>query len=144
MLTREASTKRYSANGNNVSPENRNRLLAEAQIAETLAKISWDAKELVALRSRTRVDFLSLFRSAYAERALVIIGQLEGRLAINLADSLIQNAGISLDRCLVFRSFLVLLSKCLSPYGSGNIEVFREGRSTKVVQPLSQSFRHIR
>jgi CRISPR type III-B/RAMP module RAMP protein Cmr6 len=34
----------------------------------------------------------------FALRASVTIAQLEGRLAINLADSLIQNAGICLDR----------------------------------------------
>ena len=98
LLTREAAAKRYRAGGQNVEADNRDRLLAEAKIAELLAKVAWDSKELSALRSRHTRRFLSLFRGAFAARASVTIGQLEGRLAINLADSLITNAGISLDR----------------------------------------------
>jgi len=98
ILHREASGKKWRASGPNVEPENKERYLAEAQIAESLAKVSWDIKELGTLRSKHTRRFLGLFRSAYGERSAVTIGQLEGRLAINLADSLIQNAGISLDR----------------------------------------------
>lgn len=98
ILNREAGEKRRRAKGPNVEADNRNRYLAEAQIAESLAKVSWNTKELGELRSKHSRRFLGLFRSAYGERAAVIVGQLEGRLAINLADSLIQNAGICLDR----------------------------------------------
>ena len=98
LLSKDAAAKRYKAGGQNVEPDNRQRLLAEAQLAESLAKVSWDSKDLSTLRARHTRRFLGLFRSAFAERAAVTIAQLEGRLAINLADSLIQNAGISLDR----------------------------------------------
>jgi CRISPR-associated protein Cmr6 len=98
LLGREALAKRNRAGGQNVEPENRERLLAESKIAESLADVCWDSKELSALRARHTRRFLGLFRSAYGDRASVTIGQLEGRLAINLADSLIQNAGICLDR----------------------------------------------
>ncbi len=98
ILNREATEKRRKANGANVEEDNRIRLLAEAQIADSLAKVSWDTKELGALRAKHTRRFLGIFRSAYGERAVLHIGQLEGRLAINLADSLIQNAGICLDR----------------------------------------------
>jgi len=99
ILNREAQDKRRKASGQNVEPENRERYNAEAKIAETLANVTWDSKELQSLRSRHTRRFLNLFRSAYgSERSSVTIGQLEGRLAINLADSLIQNAGICLDR----------------------------------------------
>ena len=98
LLSKDAAAKRYRAGGQNVELENRQRLLAEAQLAESLAKVSWDSKELSTLRAHHTRRFLGLFRGAFAERAAVTIAQLEGRLAINLADSLIQNAGISLDR----------------------------------------------
>lgn len=98
LLSRDAEAKRYRAGGQNVEPENRDRGLAEAQLAEALAKVSWDSRELAALRARHTRRFLGLFRSAYSERASVAVGQLEGRLALNLSDSLIQNAGICLDR----------------------------------------------
>jgi CRISPR type III-B/RAMP module RAMP protein Cmr6 len=97
-LNREAGDKRYRAAGPNVGLENRERLLAEAQLAESLAKTSWETKELAALRVRHTRRFLSLFQRHLTQKSTVIIAQLEGRLAINLADSLIQNAGICLDR----------------------------------------------
>jgi CRISPR-associated protein Cmr6 len=95
LLNHDASEKRRISSGPQVSQEKEERLLAEAQIAEKLAKVSWDTKELSTLRARHTRRFLSLFQS---KDHAVIIGQLEGRLAINLADSLIQNAGICLDR----------------------------------------------
>lgn len=98
LLNREAASKRYRSGGGNVEPDNHERLLAEAQLAESLAKVSWDSRELAALRARHTRRFLSLFWNAFGERSSVAVAQLEGRLAINLADSLIQNAGICLDR----------------------------------------------
>ena len=98
LLSKDATAKRYRAGGQNVEPDNRQRLLAEAQLADSLANVSWDSEDLSTLRARHTRRFLGLFREAFAERSAVTIAQLEGRLAINLADSLIQNAGISLDR----------------------------------------------
>lgn len=98
LLNRDAADKRYRAGGRNVEREKQDRLLAEAQIAESLSKVSWDSKELSTLRARHTRRFLSLFQGAFAQRSSVTVAQLEGRLAINLADSLIQNAGICLDR----------------------------------------------
>jgi CRISPR-associated protein Cmr6 len=98
LLNRDAREKRRRARGDDVEPENRERYLAESEVAEALARVSWDTKELAGIRARHTLRFLRLFRTAYGERASVAIGQLEGRLAINLSDSLIQNAGICLDR----------------------------------------------
>lgn len=98
LLNKDALEKRRLANGNNVGSDKQERLLAEAIIAEALAKVAWDSKELAALRARHTRRFLYIFRRAFAQKASVLIGRLEGRLAINLSDSLIQNAGICLDR----------------------------------------------
>lgn len=98
LLRREAAEKRRKAGGRNVEPENRDRYNAEAEIAESLASLKWDTKELQDLRARHTRHLLGLFRKAHCDRCAITIGQLEGRLAINLADSLIQNAGICLDR----------------------------------------------
>ena len=98
ILNRDADERKRRARGQNVEPENRDRYLGEARLAESLAKISWNDKEIAELRARHTQRFIAIFRSAYKERAAITVGQLEGRLAINLADSLIQNAGISLDR----------------------------------------------
>jgi CRISPR-associated protein Cmr6 len=98
LLNREAKDRRREAQGQNVELDKKERLLAEAKVAETLAGVSWDTKELAILRAKHSRRFVSLFRSAYGERAAIAVGELKGRLAINLADSLIQNAGICLDR----------------------------------------------
>ena len=90
LLNKDAAAKKYRAGGQNVEPEKRQRLLAEAQLAESLANVAWDSKDLSALRARHTRRFLGLFRNAFGQRAALTIAQLEGRLAINLADSLIQ------------------------------------------------------
>jgi CRISPR type III-B/RAMP module RAMP protein Cmr6 len=98
LLRKEAAEKRRKAGGRNVEPQNRDRLNAEAEIATTLANTRWDTRDLAELRAKHTRRFIDLFRGAYGDRCAVTVGQLEGRLAINLADSLIQNAGICLDR----------------------------------------------
>lgn len=98
LLSREAIDKRRAAQGPNIGVENKELRLAEAGIAEVLARVAWDSTKIAALRAKHTRRFLALFESAFGGRAIITIGQLEGRLAINLADSLIQNAGICLDR----------------------------------------------
>ncbi|MGV3771290.1 MAG: type III-B CRISPR module RAMP protein Cmr6 [Verrucomicrobiales bacterium] len=98
ILNKEAAEKRRKAEGPNIEEKNKPRLRDEAKIAETLANVAWDQKDLMAMRQRHTRRFIGLFRSAYGKRAFITVGQLEGRLAINLSGSLIQNAGISLDR----------------------------------------------
>jgi CRISPR-associated protein Cmr6 len=100
ILRREANEKRNKARGRNVEPENSSRYIAEAGIADVLAGVKWDSKDISELRSSHTRRLISLVRSAYGQNAAITLGQLEGRLAINLADSLIQNAGICLDRLL--------------------------------------------
>jgi CRISPR type III-B/RAMP module RAMP protein Cmr6 len=98
VLNAEAARRRGQANGRNVEEHNRARLLHEADLAARLAATRIEAEDAQKLRTRHTRRFLGLFRHAYGERALILVGQLEGRLAINLAGSLIQNAGICLDR----------------------------------------------
>ena len=78
--------------------ENRRLLLRESEMAKALSRSSPESSGIGKLRVSHTKRFLNLFRSAHGEDASVTIGSLEGRLAINLADGLIQNAGICLDR----------------------------------------------
>lgn len=93
---RAGDAERLAQRGRN--PEKAARLRVEAALANTLASTAKPPTDLAALRAQHTRRFLGLFRSAFGNRACVTIGQLEGRLAINLADGLIQNAGICLDR----------------------------------------------
>ncbi len=97
-LHAEADRRRRDARGQDREEHNRVRLQREAQIAAKLAATRIEAEDAQKLRARHTRRFLGLFRSACGERAALTIGQLEGRLAINLAESLIQNAGMCLDR----------------------------------------------
>jgi CRISPR type III-B/RAMP module RAMP protein Cmr6 len=99
LLSREAEAKRSESQrlaGKN--PEKSQRLGAEAAVAGSLSSTRVESAELTALRAQHTRRLIGLFRSAFVGRSVVAIAELEGRLAINLADSLIQNAGISLDR----------------------------------------------
>lgn len=81
-----------------INPEKAARLSVEARLAENLASSVRPSGDLSSLRQTHTRRFLGLFRSAYGDRASITIGQLEGRLAINLANGIIPNAGICLDR----------------------------------------------
>jgi len=101
VITREANSRQEESRRlQQRNPEKSERLADEAELAKRLASTAKPPADLAQLRSRHTRRFIGLFRSAYGSRAAVTIGQLEGRLAINLADSLIQNAGICLDRLL--------------------------------------------
>lgn len=98
LLRRDAEEKRRRARGYRVEPEKRDRLFREAKVADTLSSVSWDKPELALLRANHTRRFLGLFQASGQDRSRALIAKLEGRLAINLADSLIRNAGIALDR----------------------------------------------
>lgn len=85
-------------NKKNEDPDKVKKLLIESSLAKQLASSEKFPEDLATLRAQHTRRFLGLFRKAYGERAGITIGRLEARLAINLADGLIQNAGICLDR----------------------------------------------
>lgn len=99
VLNRESQDKKAQAQRLAAkNPEKSQRLKEESDIAASLASTRVESGDLTTLRAKHTRRFISLFRSAFGARAVILVGQLEGRLAINLADSLIQNAGITLDR----------------------------------------------
>ena len=98
ILNSEANEIERRNSGSQVSEENRQKGLREAEMARKLAKIHHDSADLASRRAEHTRRFLPLFLSAGKDRCAIIIGQNEGRLALNLSDGLIQNAGMSLDR----------------------------------------------
>lgn len=97
-LNRDAARRRESSGGRNVDPEKADRLRAEAELAQRLASTQAESQDAGDLRRKHSRRLIGLFRSAFGDRASITVAQLEGRLAINLADGLLQNAGINLDR----------------------------------------------
>jgi CRISPR-associated protein Cmr6 len=98
LLINEQKTLNQGARGRNISLENKKKKTAQAIIARQLANVRWDSKELEELRASHTRNFVLMLKKTMPENHITVIGQLEGRMAINLSDSLIQNAGIALDR----------------------------------------------
>lgn len=98
VLARETARLRKDAAGRNITPDNREWKLAQARISERLSRIAPSDPGMVTLRTAHTRRFLALFQNSQGDRGSVIVGRLEGRLAINLSDGLIRNANIALDR----------------------------------------------
>lgn len=97
-IRREAERRGADAERPNVDAEKADRLREEARLAGALARTAPATSDLAELRARHTRRFLGLFQSTCKDRSRALVGKLEGRLAINLADSLMRNAGIALDR----------------------------------------------
>lgn len=98
LLMAESTKLAKDAKGGNITPENAEKKRSQASIARRLANIKWNTVELEEWRAKHSRNFVRMLQKAMPERHVVVVGQLEGRLAINLSDSLVQNAGIALDR----------------------------------------------
>ncbi len=99
ILRREAEFQERRSRGQNASPENRQEARENAQAINQL--LSCKCRTLsppVEEMRKAHVDHLIdlVKKSSMGHR--IVFGRLESRLAINLSDSLIQNAGICLDR----------------------------------------------
>lgn len=84
--------------GPNVKEPKRSDMIHSGNIVRKLVNTA-KTDLLDELCAKHTARFLELLRTAYPENKLKILNaRLEGRLAINLADGIIQNAGIALDR----------------------------------------------
>ena len=99
-LSAEAVRMTRDSGGKNVNPEKAEELRKKADIASRLANcaVHFAARGLSEIQIPHTLGLLSLLRAARPESNSIVIGELRTRLAINLSESLIQNAGICLDR----------------------------------------------
>lgn len=98
LLMAESVKLDKEAGGRNISPDNAQKKRGQAAVARRLANVKWDGRLMEEWRARHSRNFIAMLQRALPNRHLVLVGQLEGRMAINLSDSLVQNAGIALDR----------------------------------------------
>ena len=99
VLERELNRKERLANGAHVSEEKRTRHLDAAALLRHLKSCA--CRRLDPSLAKIRKDHVEQFVTRFADRPdrhIVLIGKLCASLAVNLSDSLIQNAGICLDR----------------------------------------------
>lgn len=99
ILERELNRKEQLAKGKDVTPENLLRYQEEADLLRRLKSCACRRldQDLSKLRQEHVKQFVDRFAD-HPDRHLVLIGKLCAPLAVNLSDSLIQNAGICLDR----------------------------------------------
>jgi CRISPR-associated protein Cmr6 len=71
----------------------------EAEIAAAMAKVKVDDPELAKRQIENAKNLLSLIQLSYEGRAHTLVAKLRGRLLINMAGGVQENAGMSLDRC---------------------------------------------
>ena len=98
MLKADAEDKKYRAGGRNVNPANKETFLKDAAQAEIYPVPVARSLELLALRAKQAQSIREKTLRSYGEKGVSIVAKLEGRMAINLAEGLIENAGICLDR----------------------------------------------
>jgi len=97
LLNAEAQKEKHKA----AKPGDSKNLKASRIAAELLplfAKTKAESADAQDLRQRHARRFLAMARESLGETASVFCARLQSRMAINLSDGLIENAGISLDR----------------------------------------------
>lgn len=99
FLQREIDNCRRVCEGRNVSGEKREKARVKSEILQSFKRCS--CRRMPPELERQKLEQSRQFARAIAERPgqkAVVYGELQGRLIVNLSDSLIQNAGICLDR----------------------------------------------
>lgn len=99
LLNEAAQESEGKIRGRNTREDVRAQHEYRKRVALELAQIQEDDASLVALRVKSSLTFLGLLEKSYPDRHRTFVGELGGRLLINLAGGVQENAGISLDRC---------------------------------------------
>lgn len=99
LLTEAANESEGKIKGLNTKEHVREEHQYRKMVAEELAQIREDDASLVALRVKSSLTSLRLLEKSYPGRHRTFVAGLGGRLLINLAGGVQENAGISLDRC---------------------------------------------
>jgi CRISPR type III-B/RAMP module RAMP protein Cmr6 len=99
LLLDDANNLKRRASGHNVQPQNAERMLREALIARKMANITQADPDLVKSANANARQLLQNLESSYSEHIVTFEATLAGRLMVNMAGSVIENAGICLDRC---------------------------------------------
>lgn len=99
VLRLEAAELRHKANGPNTNPDNARKFQENASLLDRLAQIPIPSASLNDVATDNTRRLLADLDRSYPGRVVSLTASLGGRLAINLAGGVIDNAGISLDRC---------------------------------------------
>ncbi len=98
LLKGDAQRLRREAGGQNVRPDIAERKENEACVAEAMAAVARPDSVLASMANAKATLFLQALTQSYGRRVTTFEATLGGRLMINLAGGVIENAGMSLDR----------------------------------------------
>lgn len=99
LLKNDAIRLRNQAAGKNVRPDKAEGLQRDAKIAEQLARIVPADPALAKIAAENARQLLSSLQRSYSARVVTFSATLGGRLLVNMAGGVVENAGICLDRC---------------------------------------------
>ncbi|MEI7775867.1 MAG: type III-B CRISPR module RAMP protein Cmr6, partial [Verrucomicrobiota bacterium] len=99
LLKGDAFRLRHEASGRNVQPHIKERKERDAAIAEKMSKVAGQNTALTKVANANAAHFLADLAKSFSGRVVTMEATLAGRLLVNLAGGVVENAGISLDRC---------------------------------------------
>lgn len=99
LLRKDAERLRREAAGRNVRLDVRQRKERYAEVAEKMVKVARFDPELEKIANTNAARLLADLEKAFAGRVATFEATLGGRMMVNLAGGVVENAGIALDRC---------------------------------------------
>jgi CRISPR-associated protein Cmr6 len=102
LLNRDASNLERRSRGKNVQPHNAEHMQHSARVARKLAVVARPEPALANACTVNSQKLLEDLKTAYSGRVVTFEATLGGRLLLNMAGGVVENAGIALDRCFGF------------------------------------------
>lgn len=99
LLTEDADSARRTANRQNAQPHVREKAAYRAKVAGALTGVNVANASLAKRQAENALQLLTLLEKSYSGRSHTFVGRLGGRLLIDMAGGMQENAGMSLDRC---------------------------------------------
>jgi CRISPR type III-B/RAMP module RAMP protein Cmr6 len=99
VLRGESTRLNKQSQGRNASQENKERFQALSKMAATMSDFAEPQKKLMEVQIANTVSLLDQVKVSYGGLGVAFKACLGGRLLINMAGGVVENAGICLDRC---------------------------------------------
>lgn len=99
LLAGDAKALESRASRRNVQPHNTERMRHEARVASKMATVAKPDSVLAQAATDNARNLLAALARSYEGRVVTFEATLGGRLLVNLAGGVVENAGICLDRC---------------------------------------------
>nr|UXE44117.1 hypothetical protein Hi04_10k_c110_00008 [uncultured bacterium] len=99
LLRGDSQRLRREASGRNVRPDVAERKEREAHLADKMAKIGRADAMLAKAATENGARFLADLAKSFEGHVVTFEATLAGRMMVNLAGGVVENAGIALDRC---------------------------------------------